>query len=154
MAEPTILARIPLVAASVPHDATYGDAADVLAASEQTGIAVLDADGRVVGLFGAEQALRGCLPRYLEELHHTAFAREDLDLLAHLAAGARREPIERHMTKPVTVEREASAVHVGEVFLHCRLPAIAVVEGERFVGMLDRAAFARAMIRPSPGTGS
>jgi len=154
MAESTILERIVLVPASVPRDATYGDAADVLAASEQTGIAVLDADEGVVGLFGAEQALRGCLPRYLDELHHTAFARDDLDLLAELATRTRGEPIERHMTTPITVERDASAVHIGEVFLHCRRPAIAVVDGGRFVGMLDRAAFARAMILPAPGSAS
>jgi len=45
-------------------------------------------------------------------------------------------------------------VHIGEVFLHCRRPAIAVVDGGRFVGMLDRAAFARAMILPAPGSAS
>jgi CBS domain-containing protein len=151
MGEATILDRIRLVRASVPRDATYGEAVAVLASSEQAAIAVLDADGGVAGLFGPDEALRGCLPRYLGELHHTAFAPDDPGLLAEAAARATDEPVERHMGKPVTVDRDASALHVGEVFLHSRLPAIAVVEKGRFAGMLDRATFARAMIAAPPG---
>lgn len=143
---PPILEQLPLVPASVPREATYGDAAKALASSGQTGIAIVDDAGKVLGLFGPEQALRGCLPGYLGELRHTAFASDDLDLLAERAAEVRDDPIERHMAKPVTVDRGTSAIHIGEVFLHCGLPAIAVVEDGRFVGMLDRAAFARAMI--------
>lgn len=154
MDDATILGRIRLVEASVSREATYGDAVALLASSGQTAIAVVDADQRIVGLFGAEQALRGCLPPYLEELHHTAFAPDDLDLLAELAARVRDEPVELHMVKPVTVDRATSALHVGEVFLHCRLPAVAVVENGRFVGMLDRAAFARAVVGTPSGAES
>jgi CBS domain-containing protein len=155
MTLPTILDAVPLVPASVEKDATYAAAAKELMDSGQTAIAVVDGGGAVVGLFGAEQALKGSLPRYLDELRHTAFARDDLRLLAEAAVRAQDEPIERHMGKPVTIEQESSALHIGEVFLHCGLPAIAVVdESGRFVGMLDRAAFARAMIRRASGAGS
>ena len=143
----TILDDIALDDVSVSRDTTFADAAELLVESRAAMLAVLDEDRRVVGLFGAEQAVAGVLPGYLGELQHTAFTSEDSDLLAETAAAIRNEPVEKHAAEPVTVAIDASALHVGEVFLHTDHPAVAVVEEGRFVGMLDEAEFARAMLR-------
>lgn len=143
----SILEAMELVDAAVSRDATYAEASRVLAASEAPTVALLDDDRKVVGLFGIEQALRGCMPGYLLELRHTAFAHDDLDSLAERAREVWPEPVAKHAVDPVTVDLRASAVHVAEIFLHEGIAGVAVVESERYVGMLGRAAFARALIR-------
>jgi CBS-domain-containing membrane protein len=143
----TILGDVTLSEVSVPRGTTFAEAADVLVSARAAMIAVVDERQRVVGLFGAEQALAGVLPGYLGDLRHTAFTKDDAALLAEAAAAVRDEPVERHAAEPVSVRVDASALHVGGVFLHTDLPALAVVENDRFVGMLDQAEFARAMLR-------
>ena len=148
----TILGDVTLSDVCVSRDTTFAEAADALVSSPAAMIAVVDEKHRVVGLFGAEQALAGVLPGYLGELRHTAFTKDDATLLAETAAAVRRQPVERHAVDPVTVSIDASALHVGGVFLHTDLPAVAVLENDRFVGMLDQAEFARAMLRRATGT--
>ena len=143
------LADIELVPAWVPQDAPFAEAVTELLERSVRMIAVLEGERRVVGLFGGEEFLRGLFPRYLGELHHTAFAGDDPVVLASHAEAVRAEPVARHMVKAVTVEVDSSPLHVAELFLHSRLLALPVVEGERFVGMLDRVEFARAMLRRS-----
>lgn len=144
---PDALHGVELVAASVPVGATFREAAEELASRSVATVAVLGEGGRVAGLFGSEHLLRGLFPPYLAELRHTAFAPDDLELLARRLAEVEHEPVTRHMGKPVSVDTATSAIHVAERFLHCEYAAIAVLEDERFVGMLDRAAFCRAMLR-------
>ncbi len=112
-------------------------------------IAVLDEGGGVIGLFGGEQLLRGLFPKYLEDLHHTAFATEDIAVLLERADPILEDSVERHMEKAIVVDVESSAMHVAERFLHSRLPALPLVAGERFAGMLVRADFCRAMLERS-----
>ncbi len=142
-----VLGDVPLLDAAVRSDARFREGAVLLAEMNAAMIAVVDADGRVVGFFGTEEVLRGLLPRYLVELRHTAFAADNLAVLVERARAVWEDPIERHMVKPVTVDTDASAMHVGELFLHSRFPAVAVVEEERYVGILERREFARALTR-------
>lgn len=135
-----------LVPASVPAGATFLDAAVALTSHPVSAVAVLGPDGEVVGVFGAEELLRGLFPRYLAELRHTAFAQDDPALLARCAEQAGSQPVERHMKQPVTVDDDASATHVAERFLHCELDALPVVRDGRFVGMLGRSEFCRAVL--------
>lgn len=147
----TILGDIPLADVSVDRGTSFVAAAECLVTTTSPMVAVLDEERRVTGLFGAEEALRGLLPRYLGELRHTAFAQDDEAIFARRAEAVRGEPVEKYAVKPVTVDVDSSAIHCGEIFLHCGLPAIAVVEDDRFIGILDRAEFARAMVRRAVG---
>ncbi len=143
------LANIELVQASVPRTATFLQAARVLTGHPTPLIAVLDERRGVVGLFGGEQILRGLFPKYLQDLHHTAFATEDVDLLLERANPMLDDPVERHLEKATVVEAESSALHVAELFLHSNLPALPVVAGGEFEGMLVRSDFSRAMLERS-----
>jgi CBS domain-containing protein len=140
------LPDIELVPASVPRSATFLEAAEALTGHSVPTIAVVDGD-RVVGLFGGEDLLRGLFPGYLADLRHTAFASDDPGVLAERGRAVSSQPVEKHMRKPVTLDVDASAIHVAERFLHCDFGALAVVEEERFVGMLSRADFCRAVLR-------
>lgn len=141
------LEDIELVPVSVARTETFADAAEQLLRAPVAAIGVLDEQRRVVGLFGGEELLRGIFPRYLGELHHTAFAVDDPGVLAARAEAVRRDPVDKHMAKAITVDLDASATHVGEVFLHSRFIALPVVADGVFVGMLDRVEFARAVMR-------
>ena len=141
------LPDIELVPASVPRSATFLEAAEALTRHSVPTIAVVDDEDGVVGLFGGEDLLRGLFPGYLADLRHTAFASDDPGVLAERARAVSSQPVEKHMRKPVTVDADASAIHVAERFLHCDFGALAVVEEERFVGMLSRADFCRAVLR-------
>jgi CBS domain-containing protein len=105
---------------------------------------VLDDADRVAGLFTDDDLLRGLFPRYLEELHHTAFLGGD-GLQATVQAVA-AEKVARYMREPVSVDIDAGAAHVVERFLHTPWGAIAVVEADRFVGMLDQLEFTRRLL--------
>lgn len=141
------LRDIELVDASVPRTATFADAAEVLISHPVATIAVLDDDEHVVGLFGGEELVRGLFPAYLAELRHTAFASEDKGILEERVRLMETEAVEGHMREPVTLDRETSTLHAAERFLHCDFEALAVVDGERFLGMLPRADFCRAVLR-------
>ena len=141
------LPDIELVPASVARSATFLEAAEALTRHSVPTIAVVDDEDAVVGLFGGEDLLRGLFPGYLADLRHTAFASDDPGVLAERALAVSSQPVEKHMRKPVTVDADASAIHVAERFLHCDFGALAVVEEERFVGMLSRADFCRAVLR-------
>jgi CBS-domain-containing membrane protein len=144
------LANIELVNASVPRAATFLEASRVLTGHPTPLIAVLDERSGVAGLFGGEQMLRGLFPKYLEDLHHTAFATEDIALLLERADRVLDDPVERHMEKAImVVEAESSAMHVAERFLHSDLPALPVVARGEFRGMLVRSDFCRAMLERS-----
>ncbi|MBD0337789.1 MAG: CBS domain-containing protein [Thermoleophilia bacterium] len=132
--------------ASVPEWATFLEAARTLAHHRLAAIAVLDEADRVVGLFTQDDMLAGLFPGYLTELRHTAFLQEGLDALAARAEIAGGHPVAKHMRSPLSVDVEASAAHVAERFLHCEWGAIAVVENERFVGMLDQGEFCRTIL--------
>ena len=136
-----------LIDASVPRTATFAEAARELCATEVSAIAVLDEDRRVVGLFTDDDMLRGMFPGYIGDLHHTAFLDEDAATLAAYLRKAGNDPVSRYMRKPVTIEVNASGTHAAERFLHCEWGALAVVERERFVGMLDQVEFCRAILR-------
>jgi CBS domain-containing protein len=136
-----------LVRASVASTATFLEAAGALFGTGISALAVLDAERRVVGLFTDDDLLRGLFPAYLGDLHHTAFVREEPDALAARLEETGGDPVERHMREPMTVEVEASAIHVAERFLHSPWGALAVVEKERFVGMVDEVDFIETLMR-------
>src|SRR5918999_399333 len=99
-----LLAQIELVDASVPRSASVAEAAHALLDSGVSAIAVVDTDGRVVGLFTDDDVLRAVLPGYVRELRHTAFleSEEAVEALAARADKLSAETVERHMREPIT----------------------------------------------------
>jgi CBS domain-containing protein len=139
-----IFRDVELIPAAVPEDALFFEAARALLSARSSAVAVLDRDERVAGLFTDDDLLRGLFPRYLDQLHHTAFlVNKALEASAKEVAG---EPVSRYMRAPVTVEIDAAEAHVVERFLHTPWGAIAVVEHGRFVGMVNQLDFVEALI--------
>jgi CBS domain-containing protein len=142
----TILRELELLPVSVRAETQFMDAARALLAAHTSAIAVVDSDDRVLGLFTDDDLLRGLFPQYLGELRHTAFLVDEGQALPASLERAAAEPVSQFMREPVTVEIEASAAHIVERFLHTPWGAIAVVEGDRFVGMLAQLAFTERLL--------
>lgn len=105
-----------------------------------------------MSLFTDDDLLRGLFPRYLEELHHTAFLVDEGESLRGSLEDVARESVERHIRAPVTVEIDAGPAHVVERFLHTPLGAVAVVESGCFVGMVNQLDLTRYLVaRLDPG---
>jgi CBS domain-containing protein len=136
-----------LVPAFVRPETPFADAARTLLEAHISALAVVDAGERVTGLFTDDDLLRGLFPRYLGELHHTAFLVEDVEALQASAHAAGGELVRELMREPVTVEIDAGPAHVVERFLHSPWGAIAVVEQGRFVGMVGQLEFTDRLLR-------
>jgi CBS-domain-containing membrane protein len=141
-----ILRDIHLLGVSVRTDTGFLHAARALLAAHTSAIAVVDNQERVVGLFTDDDLLRGLFPRYLGELHHTAFLVNEGQALQASIETVAAEPVSRYMRKPVAVDIDASDAHVVERFLHTPWGAIAVVEARRFVGMVGQLEFTERLI--------
>ncbi len=137
---------IALIDAAVPRTATFREAAERLCGRQISAVAVLDDDRRVIGLFTEDDLIAGLFPRYLKELRHTAFTPDAQAALERRSATVGSEPVTAHMRAPVTLDIGTSATHAAERFLHCEWGALAVLEGGRYVGMLQEVDFARALL--------
>jgi CBS domain-containing protein len=143
----TLLREMQLVRVSIREDERFLDAALLLLGEQISALAVVDGENKVVGLFTDDDLLRGLFPRYLDELHHTAFLVDDLQALHTRAQTAIGDSVARHMRDPVTVEIDAAPVHVVERFLHSPWGALAVVEEGLFVGMVGQLEFTEQLMR-------
>ena len=143
----TATVRELLVDASVPENASFGDAVGVLASSEASVVAVVDTEGRVVGLLDARRLLHGLFPAYLSELTHTAFAEDDVESIRRRRREALAGPVTSFVAEAVSIEVDVSFTHVAERFMHSALQGVAVVEGGRYVGVLSLEPFVRSLLR-------
>jgi CBS domain-containing protein len=121
-------------------------AAAVLLDSDLPALPVLDARGRVVGIFGEREFLGAVFPGYLRELKHAGFVRRSLDEALEKRDECRTEPVSRHMnSEHIAVERDFSDLAVAEIFLHHRVLLVPVTDDGRLAGVITRADFFRSV---------
>lgn len=139
----TILERPPLLHAGEE----VGAAVQRVVESGLAALPVVDADERLVGIFGEREFIGAIFPGYLKELRYAGFVRKELDAALEKRAAARHEPVERYAnTEHVDVAEDHSDVEVAETFLHHRVLLLPVIDAERrVVGVITRAAFFRAL---------
>ena len=142
-----------IIDASVPESATFQDALTALHDSNLPAIAVLGDDGKVVGLFGAKEVLRGLFPVYLDELKHSAFIADDVPGLKEHLIEVSTEPVTAFMAEPLVVDTDTSAIHIAEQLVHSDIRALALTENGQFIGMLGAHRFSwcvyRSLVWPS-----
>lgn len=143
----TLLREIRLLPVSVRGDASFLEAARLLLEAHTSALAVVDADQHVIGMFTDDDLLRALFPRYLDELHHTAFLVDGEEIIQASIDAAADEPVSRYMRGAETVDVDAAPAHVVERFLHTPWGALAVVEGGRFVGMVGQLEFTERLMR-------
>ena len=109
-------------------------------------LAVVNAEGRVKGLFGEQEFLGALFPAYFKDLSGAGFVRRSLDEALETRA-CRDEPVSEHMCRDrLDVPTDFSAAHVAERFLHHPVPVVPVVdEDDRPVGLIRRRDFTRRL---------
>ena len=107
---------------------------------------VVDASGRLCGIFGEREFMGALFPGYLKELRYAGFVRRALEEALEKRAGCRAEPVRRYMnTEHIDVDRDFSDAQVAEIFLHHRVLILPVAEDGQVIGVITRSDFFRAL---------
>ena len=124
------------------EDATVEEAVRAILDSGLPALPVVDAEGRLAGVFGEREFLAALFPGYLGELRFAGFVRRGLDEALEKRAACRSEPVARHMTTDhVEVSEDVSDVQVAETFLHHRVRILPVRSTEGLKGVITRGDF-------------
>lgn len=135
-----------VVAPLLRETQTVGEAVELLAGQELPALPVVDADGKLLGIFGEREFIAALFPKYLGQLKSAAFVRHSLDEALEKRAPCRDEPIAEHMnTEHVEAPDDVSDVQLAETFLHHRVLIVPVVRNGEPIGIVRRSAFFRAL---------
>ena len=107
---------------------------------------VVDARGKLLGIFGEREFIGALFPGYLKTLGYAGFVRRSLDEALEKRATCFDEPVGKHMnTDHIDVDEDFSDIQLAEIFLHHRVLIIPIVDGGRVSGIVTREAFSRAL---------
>jgi CBS domain-containing protein len=124
------------------EDARVEDAIREILDSALPALPVVDADDKLVGIFGEREFMTALFPGYVGELRFAGFVPRGLDEALKKRAACHAEPVGKHMnTEHVEVSADASDVQVAETFLHHRVLIVPVTESGQVKGVITRSDF-------------
>jgi len=104
---------------------------------------VVDADEKLVGIFGEREFLGALFPGYVDQLGYAGFVPRSIESVLEKRAACRDEPIREHMnTEHVEVGRDHADVQLAEIFLHHRVLIVPVTDDDgKVLDVVTRSAF-------------
>src|SRR5919106_150753 len=112
------------------------DAVAQIVEADVPALPVVDADDRLVGIFGEREFIGALFPGYLKELKYAGFVPSTLDDAIEKRAACRHEPVGDYMnTEHVDVGADFSDAQLAETFLHHRVLIIPVVHSGEIQGV-------------------
>ena len=136
---------------SLRDDERLADAVAQLVAVDVPALPVVDAAGRLLGIFGEREFIGALFPGYLKTLGYAGFVRRSLDEALEKRATCSDEPVGKHMnTEHIDVSEDFSDTELAEIFLHHRVLIIPIVDGGRVSGIVTREDFTRALAERLP----
>ena len=128
------------------HDERLGAAARALIAADVPALPVVDAAGKLRGIFGEREFIGALFPGYLTTLGYAGFIPRSLDAALAKRAACAGEPVGQHMnTEHIDVGEDFSDTQLAEIFLHHRVLIIPIVDAGRVTGIVTREDFFRAL---------
>ena len=128
------------------RDDTVATAVEKILESGLPALPVVDADGKLVGIFGEREFMAALFPGYLKELRYAGFVPSTLDDALEKRAACRSQPVGDHMhTEHIDVNSDFSDAQIAETFLHHRVLILPVLEDSRVIGVIDRRDFFAAL---------
>ncbi len=116
---------------------------------------VVDARGKLLGIFGEREFIGALFPGYLTTLGYAGFVPRSLDKALEKRAGCMEEPVGKHTnTEHIDVSEDYSDTQLAEIFLHHRVLIVPIVDGGRVTGIVTREDFTRALAERMPGSPS
>ena len=140
---PNSLSRDLVRQAPVLHDGdTVEQAVRAILDSALPALPVIDADGRLKGIFGEREFMTALFPGYVGQLKYAGFVKQGLDDAVERRAACRNESVGQHLnTDHVEVGEDFSDVQIAEIFLHHRVLIVPVVANGKVAGVITRANF-------------
>lgn len=124
------------------HDDSVEQAVRAILDSSLPALPVVDADGRLKGIFGEREFMTALFPGYVGQLKYAGFVKHGLDDAIERRAACRNEPVGQHLnTDHVEVGEDFSDVQIAETFLHHRVLVIPVVANGQVTGVITRSDF-------------
>ncbi len=117
---------------------------------------VVDAEGKLVGIFSEADLLRAILPSYLDEMKDLSFVRGDIGMVERLMARLDEHSVGDAMRSRdlYTVEEDDSVLELVHEMLQHGYHRVPVVREGKLVGIVSRTDIVRELLRPRLGTGS
>ena len=107
---------------------------------------IVDARGKLLGIFGEREFIAALFPGYLTTLGYAGFIPRSLDQALEKRATCVDEPVAKHMnTEHIDVGEDFSDTQLAEIFLHHRVLIIPIVDGGQVTGIVTREDFSRAL---------
>jgi CBS domain-containing protein len=124
------------------EDMTVEEAVRAIMDSGLPALPVVNAKGKLAGIFGEREFMAALFPGYVGELRFAGFVSKSLDEALEKRAACRRERVGEHMnTEHVDVPADASDVQVAETFLHHRVLIVPVTDRGEIKGVITRSDF-------------
>jgi len=144
-----IMERNPI---TIPVDATYEQASDILYANNISGAPVVGKDGKLVGILSLKDLFRVLYPFYSSYYEHPE-SYTDMEMREGKVDEIRKKNISEFMTKRlITVPHHIPIMRAGAVMLAHNVHHLPVLENEKFVGLLTKNLIYRAILQHHVGT--
>ncbi len=103
---------------------------------------VVDANDRLVGIFGEREFMSALFPRYLMQLSYAGFVRSTLDDAIEKRAACAGEPVGDYVNdEHIDVGTDFSDAQIAETFLHHRVLIVPVADSGQVRGVITRTDF-------------
>ena len=122
------------------------DAVKVVLDSGLPALPVVNAEEKLVGLFGEREFMGALFPGYVKELPYAGFVPRSIESVLEKRATCRNELVRQHMnTEHVDVPPDYADVQLAETFLHHRVLIVPVADRGRVQGVITRSEFFAAL---------
>ncbi len=131
---------------SLRDDECLRDAMAQITEIDVPALPVVDAAGKLLGIFGEREFIGALFPGYLKTLGYAGFVPRSLDDALDKRATCANEPVAKHMnTDHIDVGEDFSDTQLAEIFLHHRVLIIPIVAAGRVAGIVTREDFSREL---------
>ena len=122
------------------------DAVAKIVEADLPALPVVDANGKLRGIFGEREFMGALFPGYLTTLGYAGFIPRSLDEALHKRANCGDDPVSKYMnTEHIDVGEDVSDTQLAEIFLHHRVLIVPIVAADRVSSIVTRADFFRAL---------
>ena len=126
-------------------DENLGSAVARIVDADVPALPVVDAGGKLLGIFGEREFISALFPGYLQTLGHAGFVKRSLDQALEKRGTCVAEQVGKHMnTDHIDVGEDFSDTELAEIFLHHRVLIVPIVDAGQVSGIVTREDFFRA----------
>ncbi len=138
----TVRRELPLLR----EDDTVREAVRAITESTAPALPVVDAHGRLRGIFGEREFIGALFPGYLGTLGSAGFVPKSLEQVLDKRSNCASDAVRTYMnTEHVDVDEDHSDTQLAEIFLHHRVLIVPILDAGRVSGVVTRADFFRVL---------